>query len=95
MAYVAPDYDTPITQPLPGCLEEGEQPKYEPTWVGEMINWEGGKGLGIYDEEKQDRMRRAQGLYTAEGQQVGADEEAGTGAPTDVPGPQRSLSGTR
>ena len=84
MAYVAPDYDTPITQPLPGCLEEGEQPKYEPTWVGEMINWEGGKGLGIYDEEKQDRMRRAQGLYTAEGQQVGADEEAGTSAPTDV-----------
>lgn len=84
MAYVAPDYDTRIDCPLPGCLAEGEAQLYEPTWVGEMMNWEAGRGLGLYDEALQDRMRRAQGLYTVDGKQVGADEQAGTGLPTDV-----------
>jgi hypothetical protein len=81
---VAPDYPTRIDRPLPGCLAEEETQLYEATWVGEMMNWEAGRGLGIYNEEKQDRMRRAQGLYTVDGKQVGADEEAGTGLPTDV-----------
>jgi isopenicillin N synthase-like dioxygenase len=84
MAYVAPDYDTRIDCPLPGCLPAGEVQLYEPTWVGEMMNWEAGRGLGLYDEVKQDRMRRAQGLYAADGKQVGADELAGTVLPTDV-----------
>ena len=84
MAYVAPDYNTRIDRPLPGCLQAGEAPLYEPTWVGEMMNWEAGRGLGLYDEDKQDRMRRAQGLYAADGKQVGADELAGTVLPTDV-----------
>ncbi len=84
MAYVAPDYDTRIDCPLPGCLAEGEAQLYEPTWVGEMMNWEAGRGLGIYNEAMQDRMRRAQGLYTVDGKQVGANELVGTRLPTDV-----------
>ena len=71
MAYVAPDHDLWLSPPLPGCVDEDEQVKYEPTWVAEATLWERGKGLGVFDEEKQDRMRRAQGLYTAEGKQSG------------------------
>eukprot|EP01043_Picozoa_sp_COSAG02_P025923 COSAG02_NODE_1477_length_12419_cov_15.891396_6_plen_139_part_00 len=78
MAYVAPDWDAPLFPPLPGCLEEGEAPKYEPTWVAEATLWERGKGTGLFDEKKQDRMRIAQGLYTEDGRQSGE-----IGDPTD------------
>ena len=77
MAYVSPDWDVPLYPPLPGCGEA--QHKYEPTWVAEATFWERGRGSGLFDEEKQDRMRRAQGLYTADGQQSGD-----VGSPTDV-----------
>lgn len=94
MAYVAPDWDVWLSPPLPGCADDNEEVKYEPTWVAEATLWERvathaipttilprmalrdclciqGHGLGIFDEEKQDRMRRAQGLYTVDGQQSG------------------------
>lgn len=74
MAYVLPDYDTPV-ECLPCCLGD-EPPKYEATWVGEMMNW--GSRLPIYDTAKQERMRLAQGLYTEEG------EQTSLGTPTDV-----------
>ena len=78
MAYVAPDWDVPLFPPLPGTLKEGEVPKYEPTWVAEATFWERGKGTGIFDEQKQNRMRLAQGLYTEDGRQSGE-----IGDPTD------------
>ena len=78
MAYVAPDWDTPLFPPLPGCVKDGEAPKYEPTWVAEATLWERGKGTGLFDEGKQERMRLAQGLYTETGTQSGD-----VGDPTD------------
>ena len=79
MAFIAPDYTLPIEGPVPSpFLPEGPW-KYEKTSVGEMQYWELGPLLGgIFDVEKQERMRMAQGLYTSDGKQSGD-----VGKPTD------------
>lgn len=57
-----------IRSSLPMCVERGAAPLYEPTWVGELYNW--GSALDIYDKEKQELMRQAQGLYNKKGGQT-------------------------
>ena len=74
MAYVLPDYDVAVECAV--CEREGIAPLYEPSWIGEMFNW--GSELPIYNKTKQERLRRAQGLYTQSG------EQTELGAPTDV-----------
>ena len=67
LAFVIPDYVTAV-EPLPTCVEPGAAPLYEATWVGELYNW--GSTLDIYDKEKQELMRQAQGLYNKKGGQT-------------------------
>ena len=66
MAYVLPDYDVAVECAV--CEREGIAPLYEPSWIGEMFNW--GSELPIYNKTKQERLRRAQGLYTQSGEQT-------------------------
>ena len=89
MAYVLPDYDVPVLCADAGTCSGGggaeksggddgalPAPKYDPTWVGEMMNW--GSELPSYNKTRQEQMRRAQGLYTEAG------EQTALGDPTDV-----------
>ncbi len=67
MAYVKPDYDQELA-PLPAFCHRGQPMLYERTTVGEAFEYYAGKGLGLYDEAKQDRMRQGQGLYNSIGE---------------------------
>ena len=81
MAYVLTDYDA-VVECL-HCTADGSEPMYEPTWVGEMMNW--GSKLSIYNHTKQEMMRQAQGLYLANGTQTALGE------PTDVKSVEASM----
>lgn len=67
MAYVKPDYDQELV-PLPAFSRRGQPMLYEKTTVGEAFEYYAGRGLGLYDEAKQDRMRQGQGLYNTAGE---------------------------
>lgn len=82
MAYVLTDYDTPVE--CLHCRSDGSEPIYEPTWVGELMNW--GSKLPIYNQTKQDMMRQAQGLYLSNGTQTSLGE------PTDIKAVEASMS---
>ncbi|CAE7400980.1 GA2OX8 [Symbiodinium pilosum] len=48
MAFILPDYDATVE--CIHCHEDGSEPLYEKTWVGEMMNW--GSKLPIYNQTK-------------------------------------------